>query len=108
MKIRINGYKINVSNYFIFASVICFFLGANNSYADLNFKNDSVLSVGAVKNSEQINLRLLDQTDSNSFDIQNSKILNSRADSINDTKRKSFHALRNVEEIHDSDVMVIK
>lgn len=90
----------------ILSIVLSGFCYAQKSSTD--FRDDNVLSIGSVGNKEQINFKLLDQTDNDSSDIQNTHLLNEKADSVKDTKRKSFHALRSVEELNASDVLIIK
>lgn len=70
--------------------------------------NDHVLTVGSESSVEKINISLLDQSNEYLPEIKNSKVLNFKADSIRDTQRKSFHSLRNVEELTNDDVMIIK
>ena len=73
-----------------------------------NKKFDNVLSIGSEGDRESVNLRLLDQTDDRSSEILQTRILNFKAEAIKDTKRKSFHSLRNVKDVSDDEVMIIK
>jgi hypothetical protein len=73
-----------------------------------NKKYDNVLVIGAEESTEKVNLKLLDQTDDRSSEIRNSKVLNFKAESIRDTNRKSFHSLRNVEEVSNDEMLIIK
>lgn len=82
---------------------------STNVLAKKTGKNyENVISIGADSASEKINLKLLDQTDSGTSEINNSKVLNFKAESIRDTHRKSFHSLRNVEEVTSDEMMIIK
>lgn len=82
-------------------------IGSMNMSAFAN-KYDSPLVIGSEGATEKVNLKLLDQTDSYSSEITNARVLNFKAESIKDTKRKSFHSLRNVEEVSNDEMMIIK
>ncbi len=73
-----------------------------------NKKYDNAIVIGDESSSEKINLKMLDQKEEYTSDNSNSKVLNFKADSIRDTKRKSFHSLRNVDELSNDDMMVIE
>ncbi len=73
-----------------------------------NKKYDNVLVIGSEEATEKVNLKLLDQTDNFSTEIRNTKVLNFKAESIRDTRRKSFHSLRNVEEVSNDEMIIIK
>ncbi len=73
-----------------------------------NKYNDNALVIGEESTTEKINLKMLDQVDDDSSEIGNTKVLNFKAESIRDTKRKSFHSLRNVDELSNDDMMIIK
>ena len=88
--------------------ISCLFDFAFNSTSMAAKNYDNVISMGEESSMEKINLKLLEQTDRESSEIVNSGLLNFRAESIKDTKRKSFHALRNIEEVSRDEMMIIK
>lgn len=76
------------------------------AFANTNY--DNAMVIGPETGTEKINLKMLDQSDDSSSEIVDSKVLNFKAESIRDTQRKSFHSLRNVDELSNDDMIIIK
>ena len=73
------------------------------------YDRDNAISVGAIQDGpEKINLSLLNALVEEERIINRNPLLNSKVESIRDTKRKSFRSYNQVEELSDSDMLVIQ